>query len=207
MKLAVCLVVCDSEGSIFLTLRSRGMRVFPNSWVLPGGHIDPGESLEEGVIRELFEETGVEIRPEKDGSLTYKEKLVDLKPFFAFESSIPSVYRDKNNRAKLDLVNCPMGHLIVYFYVRLGVPSSEISVNLCEREVAACVWLSPSQMQSVLNSDSTTEDDTVDALKHNGSVAPTPLKMFYPYFPNKHKTGIGKASTFALRHLCFLETY
>ena len=62
MKLAVCLVVCDSQGSIFLTLRSKNMRVFPNSWVLPGGHIDPGESLEEGVIRELVEETGIEIR-------------------------------------------------------------------------------------------------------------------------------------------------
>ena len=79
---------------------------------------------------------------------------MELRPYFAFESSIPSVYRDENNRAKLDFVNCPMGHLIVYFYVRLGVPSSEISVNLCEREVAACAWLLPHQMQSVLNRDS-----------------------------------------------------
>jgi 8-oxo-dGTP pyrophosphatase MutT (NUDIX family) len=46
MKLAVCLVVLDSENKVFLTLRSKNLRVFPNSWVLPGGHIDPGESLE-----------------------------------------------------------------------------------------------------------------------------------------------------------------
>jgi len=37
------------------------MRNFPNAWVLPGGHLDPGESLEYGVIREVFEETGISI--------------------------------------------------------------------------------------------------------------------------------------------------
>ena len=35
------------------------MRVYPNAWVLPGGHIDLGETLEECVIREVNEETGV----------------------------------------------------------------------------------------------------------------------------------------------------
>ena len=44
-----------------MTLRSDKMRVFPNSWVLPGGHIDLGETLEDGVVRELSEETGINI--------------------------------------------------------------------------------------------------------------------------------------------------
>lgn len=37
------------------------MKIFPNAWVLPGGHIDNGESLEEGVVREILEETGIRI--------------------------------------------------------------------------------------------------------------------------------------------------
>jgi 8-oxo-dGTP pyrophosphatase MutT (NUDIX family) len=28
---------------------------------MPGGHIDLGETLEEGVVRELKEETGIEV--------------------------------------------------------------------------------------------------------------------------------------------------
>jgi len=32
-------------------------------WGLPGGYVEPGESVSEAVAREVFEETGVRIRP------------------------------------------------------------------------------------------------------------------------------------------------
>lgn len=31
-------------------------------WVLPGGHVDPGETVWEAVVREMAEETGLEVR-------------------------------------------------------------------------------------------------------------------------------------------------
>jgi 8-oxo-dGTP pyrophosphatase MutT (NUDIX family) len=34
----------------------------PNHWVLPKGHIDPGETLAEAALREVQEETGVRAR-------------------------------------------------------------------------------------------------------------------------------------------------
>ncbi|MFF7312402.1 NUDIX domain-containing protein [Streptomyces sp. NPDC008137] len=34
------------------------------TWELPGGAVEPGESLQEAVVRELVEETGIEARPE-----------------------------------------------------------------------------------------------------------------------------------------------
>jgi len=46
---------------VLLTKRSINLRTFPGAWVLPGGHIELGESLEECVIREIYEETGVKI--------------------------------------------------------------------------------------------------------------------------------------------------
>ena len=33
--------------------------IFPNAWVIPGGHLDPQESLKEGGAREIIEETGI----------------------------------------------------------------------------------------------------------------------------------------------------
>jgi 8-oxo-dGTP pyrophosphatase MutT (NUDIX family) len=81
----------------------------PRAWVLPGGHIDLGESLEQGVIRELLEETGIEIEisaPESKASpglvLKYKGQLVELEPFFVYESSISHLKKSVKDKYKVD---------------------------------------------------------------------------------------------------------
>ena len=49
--------VTDSEGCILLTREARA----PETWILPGGGHEPGESFEETARRELWEEAGVDI--------------------------------------------------------------------------------------------------------------------------------------------------
>jgi 8-oxo-dGTP diphosphatase len=65
----VCLALVDVDQKVLLTRRNIKMKIFPHAWVLPGGHVDPGESLEEAVIRELEEETGVKIEQQGDSYL------------------------------------------------------------------------------------------------------------------------------------------
>lgn len=65
------MVIEDKDGKVLLTKRSRKMRVFPLAWVLPGGHIEPYETLESGVIREIYEETGIRIVMDETGSFSY----------------------------------------------------------------------------------------------------------------------------------------
>jgi 8-oxo-dGTP diphosphatase len=57
---AVCVavVVRDHEGRVLL-LRRSATRTWPGTWCLPGGRLEPGETLEECCRRELFEETGL----------------------------------------------------------------------------------------------------------------------------------------------------
>jgi 8-oxo-dGTP pyrophosphatase MutT (NUDIX family) len=46
----------DGDRRRYLLARSS---TNPEHWVLPKGHIDPGESAEEAAVREVREETGV----------------------------------------------------------------------------------------------------------------------------------------------------
>ena len=52
MRLGVVAAVLDSQDRVLLTRRAAHMRSFPASWVLPGGGLDPGEELLEGMMRE-----------------------------------------------------------------------------------------------------------------------------------------------------------
>lgn len=58
-KAAACVVCLDSEGKFLITRRERNMSFFPKAWVFPGGHLDADEGLDEGGLREFYEETGV----------------------------------------------------------------------------------------------------------------------------------------------------
>ena len=52
----VCKVVITKDDTALILLRADTEK-FPNRWDLPGGHIHHGESMEEGLRREVFEET------------------------------------------------------------------------------------------------------------------------------------------------------
>jgi len=47
------------EGHILLVHRSPNRPVYPDMWGLGGGHMEPGESPEAALRRELLEELGL----------------------------------------------------------------------------------------------------------------------------------------------------
>ena len=63
MKTVKATVGCiiEKEGKILMTLRN--IEPFKNRWCIPGGHIDFGEEPRDAVIREVKEETGLDISP------------------------------------------------------------------------------------------------------------------------------------------------
>ncbi|HEY1012121.1 MAG TPA: NUDIX domain-containing protein [Herpetosiphonaceae bacterium] len=51
--------VIAREGRLLLALRSQGRSWCPGVWDVPGGHLEPGESPERCLARELGEELGI----------------------------------------------------------------------------------------------------------------------------------------------------
>jgi 8-oxo-dGTP diphosphatase len=54
--LGVLGVVSDQDGRLLFVAQQKGP--FGGHWLLPGGGVEPGESAEEAVVREVREETG-----------------------------------------------------------------------------------------------------------------------------------------------------
>ena len=48
----------DSESRVLLVRQTAGLKL----WTLPGGKVRPRESLEEALLREVFEETGLRVQ-------------------------------------------------------------------------------------------------------------------------------------------------
>jgi 8-oxo-dGTP diphosphatase len=52
-------VIIDADRTVLIR---RGTEPLLGEWSIPGGTLEIGETLEEGVTRELFEETGLKVR-------------------------------------------------------------------------------------------------------------------------------------------------
>ena len=55
-------VLIDTQGRFLLTSRPVG-KVYAGHWEFPGGKVEPGETVEQALRRELHEELGITIGP------------------------------------------------------------------------------------------------------------------------------------------------
>uniref|UniRef100_A0A3P9KL17 m7GpppN-mRNA hydrolase NUDT17 n=1 Tax=Oryzias latipes TaxID=8090 RepID=A0A3P9KL17_ORYLA len=124
VDVGVSVVLQTADRRLLLTRRAKELRIFPNVWVPPGGHVEPEETMLEAGLRELQEETGLQLDPEGVSS-----RVLGL-----WESVFPPLLSR----------GLPHRHHVVVYLLLLS-PHSHLqlqsSLSPSPAEVSACVWV------------------------------------------------------------------
>lgn len=115
-------MIVSADGHVLITQRSATMDTHPNLWCLPCGYVDWDESIHQAVIREVWEETGINVDKE--------------------EYSMYHVNDNPNNDG--------LQNITFHFLIRLQQNKKDVELDLSD-EVQDAYWLSPIEIENDLH--------------------------------------------------------
>ncbi|XP_036931636.1 nucleoside diphosphate-linked moiety X motif 17 [Acanthopagrus latus] len=130
----VAIILQTANQRVLLTRRAKELRIFPNVWVPPGGHVEPDETLLDAGLRELQEETGLKLEQEE-----VSPKILGL---------WESVYPPMLSRG------LPQRHHIVIYMLLLSSLSHlqlQASLSPSPAEVSACLWADSQLVRAIVS--------------------------------------------------------
>jgi 8-oxo-dGTP pyrophosphatase MutT (NUDIX family) len=130
-------VILNEQGQAFVQKRSATRRLWPGCWDLAGGHVEPGETLEEALRREIREETGWKLTRIRaiidlyEGSIEGGGEIYEVDFLVEIEGDLehPQLEWSKNSEfrwvslSEIELLkeNRPSTDLFVYTMVKKGL--------------------------------------------------------------------------------------
>ncbi len=97
--------VCFHNGRVVLLRRRDDADVYPSIWELPSGRVEPGETIEKALRREVLEETGLFVKIDACvGYFFYTSKedqrYIQLNHFCSLNNSNPNDLRVSSEHAE-----------------------------------------------------------------------------------------------------------
>ena len=113
-------------------------------WIAPGGHVDPGEDINEAVLREVWEEVGLKV--ELVGPITWTKQDFDIN-----KDLVPPIFVNRHS------INEHHDHSSFIFFAKSNSrainPQEEASKN------AQCVWVTKEELDQMHKDDKRLRDD------------------------------------------------
>ena len=112
-------IIENDKGKILLVRSPK----WSNKWTMPGGHIEPGETIIGAIEREAEEETGLKLKPVK---IVAFGELIGSKDF---HRPAHFIYFDLLCKVENDIVTLDNDELTDYMWVK---PEDALKMDLAE---------------------------------------------------------------------------
>ncbi|KAJ0066581.1 hypothetical protein NL108_015327 [Boleophthalmus pectinirostris] len=180
VDVGVAILLQTSNQRLLLTRRAKHLRIFPNVWVPPGGHIEPNETVLEAGLRELKEETG----------LCLDQDQVQTRVLGLWESVFPAV---------LSRGFPQRHHIVVYVLLKTLRDHQDLQLDLSPSalEVSTCLWAEPRLIRAALTNEDYGQDSVrASEVSSDGSLSEVsiPVSVFRASAPD-HGPDLERIST------------
>ncbi|MGO3910590.1 nucleoside triphosphatase NudI [Huaxiibacter chinensis] len=122
-RIIVCPVI-QNNGEFLLCKMASDRGVFPGQWALPGGGMEPGETMETALRREIMEELGEELN------------ITDIRPWAFRDDTRTKTYQDGTTEE------------IYMIYLIFDCISANQKITFNE-EFQEITWVSPEKLKDM----------------------------------------------------------
>jgi len=120
-RVIVVPIIRNNEDQVLICKMPQDRGVFPGMWALPGGGVEPGETMVEALKREVREELGISV--------------TDIEPW----------YFSDDTRTKIKKDGTKVLTYMIFLLFECRAESLDVKIN---DEFEAYAWVKPSQLKN-----------------------------------------------------------